>query len=346
MQDEEYQRHFHHNNDNRCENITTMNVDDDVNSAATTIFNNDRNKVIIQIDTSSLPTVEQIHNDNAMMFSSNATVRASNSGRRISNNVDILFDDDDDDDDIHSTFDDVYAKKIHHGDGIMKKKQSDIEENDNDCNNRTISSKLKTKYNSLRSRKCTLMTFIMITCIVALFIISIGLIITNRRANTKLLEDEHEYDNSNVDDVKKPNKTISSTFSKPEIGHIQQSSIDEKIAQIVHLVSIHTHTSTSHELATADTYQYHAVQWLSQYDTFVTTVPMNDEPYHFASWQYIQRYVIVALYYSLQGQNTWYNQYNFLSTNTSICDWNDGTTNGVFCNDNKEVISLILRTYK
>ena len=87
------------------------------------------------------------------------------------------------------------------------------------------------------------------------------------------------------------------------------------------------------------------------YDEYITDVPTNNE--HFktsndatqsaAMWQFIQRYIMIVFFYSLNGQE-WYNRYNYLAKNQSVCDWNDGYNKfGIYCNDHREIIKISLR---
>ena len=53
----------------------------------------------------------------------------------------------------------------------------------------------------------------------------------------------------------------------------------------------------------------------------------------------LQRFLLAYFYYATNG-DSWTNQYHFLSKK-SVCDWNDKTS-GVFCNDKKQVSSILL----
>jgi hypothetical protein len=316
--DENYQHYFTYKNDINDTETTSMEASIDMNQYKdnSSIYNDDEG--VVHFDSSSLPTVEQILNDNAM-FSSNTTVRMSNSGR--GNNV---FDDD------VSFFEEDDNHDFHCGDGIIRK---------NDRPNYNLTS---TKNNKTR-RKQAIIAFIVFAA--TSLLITFSVLKSNEVSKHQIPLDEHEYDDGNASDVKKPTSTVV-TLSESDIGHFDQTNIDEKLAHIVRLITVQTRTSLIRELSTTGTYQYHAAQWLAQYDTFIPIVPNDDEKKNnnFASWQYVQRYVIVALYFSFEGHQ-WLNQFNFLSIDKSICDWNNGSTFGIFCNEDKEVITLSLRTY-
>ena len=120
----------------------------------------------------------------------------------------------------------------------------------------------------------------------------------------------------------------------------------------------------------SSTPQQLALQWLATKDQYLSYD--NDTEYDLSSFsrQIVQRYAMVVLYYSTNGRNTWYdtNDLNFLSTNTSICEWNVNSTstatslpsglnvgsgsdaarrnnNGVWCDESGSVVNLYLGTY-
>ncbi|CAJ1943044.1 unnamed protein product [Cylindrotheca closterium] len=73
-----------------------------------------------------------------------------------------------------------------------------------------------------------------------------------------------------------------------------------------------------------DSVQNMAYTWLLEDDQAKGDL-MTLEPDHI-----IQRYVCALLYFALNGEN-WYSQLNFLASD-SVCEWNDGNGNGVYCN--------------
>lgn len=56
--------------------------------------------------------------------------------------------------------------------------------------------------------------------------------------------------------------------------------------------------------------------------------------------QIIQRYIVADLYFSTNGTK-WSDQFHFLSEK-DVCDWNDGTSLGVFCNEEGKVSNILL----
>ena len=118
----------------------------------------------------------------------------------------------------------------------------------------------------------------------------------------------------------------------------------------------------------SSTPQQQALQWLATKDRYFS-YDSNDSEYDPSSYKskILQRYAMVVLYYSTNGRNTWYhaNELNFLSTNTSICEWNINSTstlsnenatrisrgsarrnsNGAWCDESGSVVNLYLGTY-
>jgi hypothetical protein len=326
MQDENYQHHFENNN-NQQSSRTTMTTESELYSDDNTIYEGEDEVHFQSSSSSSLPTIEQVLTSNAI----------NSRAKDIFDGVNINED---------------YAD-VHFGDGIIRRTtmKTNATTMDNNCNK----SRQKKKYIAIVAILIVIATTITVTFAI---MESTNPKILNSTSNTTkqvskgnatTIYNDHDYDLGSANDIKK-NITIddddSRAFTKPQKEHIIETNIDEKLAQIIRLVTIRTHTSTSHALSTTGTYQYQAAQWLAQYDTYIPNVPMDSEKKtsDFAIWQYVQRYVVVALFYALQGQN-WYSNYNFLSPDKSICDWNDGISYGIFCNDDKEVTQFVLRTY-
>jgi len=78
------------------------------------------------------------------------------------------------------------------------------------------------------------------------------------------------------------------------------------------------------------TIQYRALEWLAFEDPMGLPIKDSNETI------LIERYAAVVFYFATGGEK-WKNQYNFL-TNTSICDWNDGTYFGLTCYSAEEVL--------
>ena len=60
----------------------------------------------------------------------------------------------------------------------------------------------------------------------------------------------------------------------------------------------------------------------------------------------LDRYVLAVLYYATNG-GEWFNGYSFLSPDPT-CEWKDTTfaiDRGVTCNDNNEVVELIIKEF-
>jgi hypothetical protein len=71
------------------------------------------------------------------------------------------------------------------------------------------------------------------------------------------------------------------------------------------------------------TEEFAALNWLANSD------PANLPIHTTAKRILVERYTLALLYFSTSG-TSWLNQYNFLSADT-VCNWNDGIGNGVFC---------------
>ena len=69
-----------------------------------------------------------------------------------------------------------------------------------------------------------------------------------------------------------------------------------------------------------------------------------DERVETSCWALLERFAAVTIYFATNGGN-WSNSHDFLTANTSICEWNDDkdiSTNGIVCSDNHVVgIKLI-----
>jgi hypothetical protein len=69
--------------------------------------------------------------------------------------------------------------------------------------------------------------------------------------------------------------------------------------------------------------QYQALHWLANSD--LLNLDFNTTPTQIL----VERYALAVFYYSTNGES-WLNRLSFLSGST-VCDWNDGTVEGVFC---------------
>lgn len=83
--------------------------------------------------------------------------------------------------------------------------------------------------------------------------------------------------------------------------------------------------------------QFAALNWIAYEDEAMFTAV--------ATFELFERYALAVLYFSTSGgENSWTNQYNFLS-GLSVCRWNFGLAIGALCGDNGFVEELILSKY-
>ena len=80
--------------------------------------------------------------------------------------------------------------------------------------------------------------------------------------------------------------------------------------------------------------QTSALQWISTADSRAL------DPADGTSTELTERYIAAVLYFSTSGE-TWSSKYNFLSGD-SICGWNDGDVNGIWCNGNNTVSQIFI----
>jgi hypothetical protein len=93
-------------------------------------------------------------------------------------------------------------------------------------------------------------------------------------------------------------------------------------------------TSDIELLQDPTTFQYEALDWLANADTW--EVDIDSVP----SQVFVERYVVALLYLST-NELSWINGYKFLSP-TSVCEWNISGETGVACNEDEVVVALRL----
>ena len=82
--------------------------------------------------------------------------------------------------------------------------------------------------------------------------------------------------------------------------------------------------------------QASAAQWIADIDESAS-FPFSDED---SSMRFCQRYALAAVYFSTGGNDSWLNDFNFLS-DSHECTWNDsGDDNGVICKDGQLVTGI------
>ena len=99
------------------------------------------------------------------------------------------------------------------------------------------------------------------------------------------------------------------------------------------------------DVSNTATPQYQALQWLVTEDEYFVYNETKDISIELQRLIH-QRYAVLVLFFATGGFDTWYKQLNFLSTNTSICDWQtkspDGDGNGIWCDESGLVTRLYL----
>jgi hypothetical protein len=136
----------------------------------------------------------------------------------------------------------------------------------------------------------------------------------------------------------------------------EPTEVDARFETIVTLLS--AKISHSEDLELAGTPQNLAAQWMAANDdNALYDIPTNPHSY-VASFQFVQRYILIVLYYALDGGN-WSNDSFFLTPAVSECDWHFGLSSdvkppgadtsswsfGVQCNDKKEVSHIFISKY-
>jgi len=88
------------------------------------------------------------------------------------------------------------------------------------------------------------------------------------------------------------------------------------------------------EIYDNSTHEHEALTWLATDDTLKldVTTPLD---------VLLQRYILADFYFATNG-TTWTDQFHFLSGKDE-CDWNDGKSSGVFCNDEGRVSNILLQ---
>jgi hypothetical protein len=57
----------------------------------------------------------------------------------------------------------------------------------------------------------------------------------------------------------------------------------------------------------------------------------------------MERFALVVVFSeTTNGETSWNDRLNFLDSNLSVCDWNDGDKHGVFCDDDRRTVKQLL----
>ena len=124
--------------------------------------------------------------------------------------------------------------------------------------------------------------------------------------------------------TKTSDETSSPTVAPPTLDPELWASLREK------LMYLSSDPSVLDDIASP---QYKAMEWLVGWDYQATFSDMNESDELF-NQRLQNRYALAVLYFSTQGENSWTDPLNFLSTSRHECDWNgdgNGSVNGVFC---------------
>jgi hypothetical protein len=186
---------------------------------------------------------------------------------------------------------------------------------------------------SKKNRRRFKLVMLAITCFVAAIVTITVIVSTSKKSNSSssLVENQQQKNSNDVDfttddNTNNNNENEVENNTKPDdLGGTTGDDDTKKRNAIKTLLQIKI--SHLHDMETIDTPQYKAIEWLVQNTNSINDIPVpdtNNNINYDTSYQFIQTYIAVLLYYSLDGPN-WYNDCNFLSSELNVCDWNTRT---------------------
>jgi hypothetical protein len=92
-----------------------------------------------------------------------------------------------------------------------------------------------------------------------------------------------------------------------------------------------------------DSTKYQALEWLANEDEWTANLLQTSSfaTNAFVTQLLVERFVLVQFYLSTKG-TLWTNQYSFLTSNTSVCEWKDPVVEqGVLCDENDRFVQTL-----
>ena len=117
-----------------------------------------------------------------------------------------------------------------------------------------------------------------------------------------------------------------------------------------YLVDLLTPLSGEDVLNDVDTHQHQALNWLLLNNTTDHHHPMNTNIQNMTHSLLIERFILALLYFATGGPESWENDFDFMTTNSSICDWppvketKREDARGVVCDSRGSVVAILLCT--
>jgi hypothetical protein len=193
-------------------------------------------------------------------------------------------------------------------------------------------------------------TSILMSCAMFVFIIILVIVInmTVRKGSSTTTTIQNNDDIQDSSNTTTPPKT---NIPPPTLPSDMMSYNEEIFQNIVFLLSIRQRISLPIHFETMNSPQYLAAMYFAkEYDPSYISSVMDADAYSNNFMTFIQRYVIVVFYYALNGPH-WIHKYSFLTSNISICDWNDqrndteSMTLGIACKESNRVTDIVLRKF-